>query len=90
MTRARIKDTMVIGYDTYHDTAQKGRSVGAVVASMNQTLTKWMSIANMHTNTSQELNNNNLLPNMSKMHRRYTEVNGHLPGAHHHVQVRQC
>ena len=34
----------------------------------------------MHTNTSQELNNNNLLPNMSKMHRRYTEVNGHLPG----------
>ena len=79
MTLARIKDTMVIGYDTYHDTAQKGRSVGAVVASMNQTLTKWMSIANMHTNTSQELNDN-LLPNMTKMLRRYNEVNGHLPG----------
>merc|ERR1712142_1178673 len=74
-----LKDTMVIGYDTYHDTAQKGRSVGAVVASMNQTLTKWMSIANMHTNTSQELNDN-LLPNMTKMLRRYNEVNGHLPG----------
>ena len=43
-------------------------------------MSKWMSIVNMHTNTSQELNNNNLLPNMSKMHRRYTEVNGHLPG----------
>ena len=44
---------MVIGYDTYHDTAQKGRSVGALVASMNSTLTKYMSIANMHTNPSQ-------------------------------------
>ena len=48
-----IQDTMVIGYDTYHDTAQKGRSVGALVASMNSTLTKYMSIANMHTNPSQ-------------------------------------
>merc|ERR1711909_253415 len=27
-----LTDTMVIGYDTYHDTSQKGRSVGAVVA----------------------------------------------------------
>ena len=27
---------MVIGYDTYHDTAKKGRSVGAIVATMNQ------------------------------------------------------
>ena len=35
-----VQDTMVIGYDTYHDTAQKGRSVGAIVATMNQTLTK--------------------------------------------------
>ena len=70
---------MVIGYDTYHDTAQKGRSVGAVVASMNQTLTKWMSIANMHTNPAQELNDN-LLPNLTKILRRYNEINGQLPG----------
>ena len=70
---------MVIGYDTYHDTSQKGRSVGAVVASMNQTLTKWMSIANMHTNPAQELNDN-LLPNLTKILRRYNEINGQLPG----------
>ena len=38
--RMPLTDTMVIGYDTYHDTAQKGRSVGAIVATMNQTLTK--------------------------------------------------
>ena len=35
-----MENTMVIGYDTYHDSAQKGRSVGAVVASMNKTFTK--------------------------------------------------
>ena len=69
---------MVIGYDTYHDTAQKGRSVGAVVASMNQSLTKWMSCANMHTNPSQELNDN-LLPSISKMLRRFQDINGQLP-----------
>ena len=69
---------MVIGYDTYHDTAQKGRSVGAVVASMNQTLTKWMSCATMHTNPSQELNDN-LLPNISKILRKFQDINGSLP-----------
>ena len=44
---------MVIGYDTYHDSAQKGRSVGAVVASMNSTFTKYLSVANLHTNPAQ-------------------------------------
>ena len=37
-----------------------------------------MSIANMHTNKSQELNDN-LLPNITKMLRRYQELNGSLP-----------
>merc|ERR1719333_1052156 len=73
-----LKDTMVIGYDTYHDTAQKGRSVGAIVASMNQTMTKWMSLANMHTTPAQELQDN-LLPNLTKMLRKYNEINGQLP-----------
>merc|ERR1712013_978356 len=53
-----LKDTMVIGYDTYHDSAKKGRSVGAVVASMNSTFTKYLSVANLHTNPAQELNDN--------------------------------
>ena len=69
---------MVIGYDTYHDTAQKGRSVGAIVASMNQTMTKWMSLANMHTTPAQELQDN-LLSNLTKMLRKYNEMNGQLP-----------
>ena len=35
-----VKDTMVIGCDTYHDSKTKGRSVGAVVTSLNSTFTK--------------------------------------------------
>ena len=69
---------MVIGYDTYHDTAQKGRSVGAIVASMNQSLTKYMSLANLHTTPAQELQDN-LLPNLTKMLRKYNDLNGSLP-----------
>merc|ERR1712236_50897 len=73
-----LKDTMVIGYDTYHDSAQKGRSVGAVVASMNATFTKYMSVANMHTNPAQELNDN-MCPAIAKALRKYAEINGNLP-----------
>ena len=73
-----VQDTMVIGYDTYHDTAKKGRSVGAIVATMNQALTKYMSLANMHEERAQELHDN-LVPNISKILRKYNELNGHLP-----------
>ena len=73
-----MKDTMVIGYDTYHDTAKKGRSVGAIVATMNQALTKYMSLANMHESPRQELHDN-LVPNISKILRKYNDLNGHLP-----------
>merc|ERR1719308_450164 len=73
-----LKDTMVIGYDTYHDSAQKGRSVGAVVASMNSTFTKYLSVANLHTNPAQELNDN-MCPSIAKALRRYGELNGCLP-----------
>ena len=69
---------MVIGYDTYHDTAKKGRSVGAIVATMNQALTKYMSLANMHESVGQELQDN-LKPNIIKMLRKYNDLNGNLP-----------
>jgi len=73
-----LKDTMVIGYDTYHDTVSKGRSVGALVASLNQSMTKYFSVANLHTNPQQELHDN-LCPAMTSALRRYNQVNGHLP-----------
>ena len=67
---------MVIGYDTYHDSDQKGRSVGAVVASMNSTFTKYLNVANLHTNPAQELNDN-MCPAIAL--RKYAEINGNLP-----------
>merc|ERR1712142_731369 len=73
-----LKDTMVIGYDTYHDTLSKGRSVGAVVASLNDSMTKYVSIANIHTNCDQELHDN-LCPAIVTALRKYNDVNGRLP-----------
>ena len=73
-----MKDTMVIGYDTYHDTVQKGRSVGAIVASMNSSLTKYLSIANLHSNQQQELHDN-ICPAITKALRKYQELNKALP-----------
>ena len=36
----QMKSLMVIGIDTYHDSASKGRSAGGFIASMNATLTR--------------------------------------------------
>lgn len=46
--------TMVIGYDTYNDSTQRGRSAGAFVASLNRTFTQWFSKVSFH-NTHKEL-----------------------------------
>lgn len=34
---------MIVGIDTYHDSASKGFQVGAVVSSYNESLTRWYS-----------------------------------------------
>merc|ERR1712112_655730 len=70
-----LKNTMIIGYDTYHDSAMKGRSVGAVVCSLNQTFTKYISVATLHTDPAQELDDN-LVPSIAKGMRKYAEENG--------------
>ncbi|KAK9506113.1 hypothetical protein O3M35_008106 [Rhynocoris fuscipes] len=38
-----VKNAMVVGLDTFHDTARQGKSVGAIVASLNKPLTRWYS-----------------------------------------------
>jgi aubergine-like protein len=48
-----LKDTMVIGYDSYHDSTQKGMAVGAVVASLNSTMTKYSSTCTFHHNNEE-------------------------------------
>ena len=37
-----MKNVMVIGVDTYHDSASKGKSVGGFIASTNSTFTRYM------------------------------------------------
>lgn len=44
-----VKGLMVIGYDTWHDASQKGRSVGAVVATINPSLSRFVSYVTFHT-----------------------------------------
>lgn len=68
---------MVIGYDTYHDSSQKGRSAGGFVASLNKNLTQWYSRVAFH-NTHQELSDA-LKVHITVALKRYSEVNGSLP-----------
>lgn len=39
----QLKSLMVVGIDSYHDSAKKGRSVGGIVCSLNQKLTRYYS-----------------------------------------------
>ena len=73
-----LKKTMVIGYDTYHDTVNKSKSVGAVVASLNESMTKYISMASLHTNPQQELHDS-LCPAITAALRKYQELNGFPP-----------
>ena len=34
-------ECFVFRYDTYHDSTRRGESVGALVASVNDTFTRW-------------------------------------------------
>ena len=72
-----LKNTMVIGYDTYHDSLYKDKSVGAVVASVNSTFTKFISMADFHSNQSEMTDR--MCPAIGKALRRYNSLNGCLP-----------
>merc|ERR1712096_161481 len=72
-----LKNTMVIGYDTYHDSLHKDKSVGAVVASVNSTFTKFISMADFHTNLSEMTDR--MCPAIAKTLRKYNAENGCLP-----------
>merc|ERR1712112_564610 len=73
-----LKNTMILGYDTYHDTVAKNKSVGALVASLNATFTRFISSANLHEGVGQELDNT-MKPAVMKALRKYKDVNGTYP-----------
>ncbi|XP_014250883.1 piwi-like protein Siwi [Cimex lectularius] len=69
---------MVVGYDVCHDTMNKGRSYGAMVASLNSTLSRYYSTATPHT-SGEELSND-LSINLVKAMVKYRQYNdGKLP-----------
>ncbi|KAM9858804.1 piwi-like protein 1 [Aulostomus maculatus] len=39
-----LKQLMIVGIDCYHDTAAGKRSIGALVASLNQAMSRWFSM----------------------------------------------
>ena len=43
---------MVIGYDTYHDAKQR-KAVGAFVASVNESFTRYVSSVKIHENNEE-------------------------------------
>ncbi|CAN7986806.1 unnamed protein product [Ixodes hexagonus] len=73
-----LAHTMIIGYDTYHDSSRRGRSAGAFVASLNRTFTRWFSRVSFHT-THQELGNS-LAAHLQDALRQYaSDNNGAVP-----------
>lgn len=72
-----LKNFMVIGIDSYHDSAKKGRSVGAFIAGMNNTCTRYYSRCTFQ-HSHQELMDG-LKVSMQASLRKYHEVNERLP-----------
>ena len=51
-----FKGAMVVGYDTYHDSARRGESVGALVASVNNNFTRYFSTVDFHRDRTEMSN----------------------------------
>jgi len=68
---------MIAGYDTYHDSSQKGRSVGAFVSSLNPDITQWWSRASFHMNSDEM--SASLVTHVTEGVRLWMEKNGQPP-----------
>ncbi|KAG4079836.1 hypothetical protein HA402_014967 [Bradysia odoriphaga] len=51
-----LKNVMICGIDTYHDTKKKDNSVGAFIASLNGTYTEWYSRAVIQSQKEELIN----------------------------------
>eukprot|EP00095_Tigriopus_kingsejongensis_P002312 maker-scaffold347_size200506-snap-gene-0.20 protein:Tk02312 transcript:maker-scaffold347_size200506-snap-gene-0.20-mRNA-1 annotation:"giwi protein" len=72
-----VSGTMVIGYDSYHDTTNKANTVGAVVSTINKELSRFTSFIALHKN-GEELHSHMKLA-ITKALRKYHEENGTYP-----------
>ena len=72
-----VKGLMVIGYDTWHDASQKGRSVGGVVATINPLLSRYVSYTTFHNNNEECIDKIAIC--VQKALKEYEKVNGCFP-----------
>ncbi|CAB3376469.1 Hypothetical predicted protein [Cloeon dipterum] len=72
-----MKGTMFVGFDVSHDTINKSISYGCIVASLNNSLSRWFSTVSAHK-SCEEMSNEVAL-NILKAVRKYQLVNQSLP-----------
>uniref|UniRef100_A0A1B6DVK7 Piwi domain-containing protein n=1 Tax=Clastoptera arizonana TaxID=38151 RepID=A0A1B6DVK7_9HEMI len=72
-----LKGLMVVGFDVSHDARDKGKSFGAMVASMDEHYSRYYSTVTPHTN-GEEMSNE-LSLNIVKAARKFQMRNGTLP-----------
>jgi len=72
-----LKKLMVVGFDVYHDSLTKGKSVGGFIASTNKHLTRYYSRTTSQT-SHQEIADQLKVCMISAL-KKYNEVNGELP-----------
>jgi len=72
-----LKKLMVVGFDVYHDSLTKGKSIGGFVASTNKFLTRYYSRTTSQT-SHQEISDQ-LKVCMAGALKKYNEINGELP-----------
>lgn len=74
-----MKGMMVLGFDVTHDTDLKGSSYGALVASMDPSLSSWFSVVSPHR-TGNELSDD-IASNITQALQAYKERNQAYPKA---------
>lgn len=72
-----LDQLMVVGFDVCHDSLNKGRSFGAMVASLDKHCTRYFSSVSPHTN-GEELSND-LSLNIMKAIKKWEEIHGGAP-----------
>ncbi|XP_072051349.1 piwi-like protein 1 [Amphiura filiformis] len=73
-----LKGLMTVGIDVFHDPSRSGRSIGAVIASMNKVMTRWYSRC-CFQDPHQELIDG-LKMCLTAALKKYHDVNHELPG----------
>lgn len=72
-----LKNAMVCGYDSHHDTTKRGLNFGALVASLNATFSRWYSKAGASDRL--EDMSTQMAANMKDALNKFSQVNGTLP-----------